>query len=840
MFKSLKARVIFSTVTIVVASVMILTVVYSEQARQQVYDALESDALKNINFTKGYIENEYNSIANFETLMEDREKEQMKVATDFVKMRIDGIYDLHSRGYLKEEEVKASIYEALDELNGNGFNAFWIQRDNEIVYCAKQDNFDFAVLSNEPTVKLTDYVTLEMRSNEPIYVDYFDMSHASPVKKSAYIVPYRHFNWSIGNSTEKEDPSIRYQALKSLSIANLQSLSESKIENHSYFFIFDSQSNMIVHHALGGQTVDHIMNPLSGQPLMQELMSVADFEGASLDYLWTRYDGDTYNHRKRAYVTYFEPYDWYIVSTFYLEDSQAKIKDTMIYIISLSLMLIGISSFVSFRVSKSLTLPLSQLVYQIRNIDERDGSEWIDVSGSNEIELLADSMNHMITSIKTSRQELLEAHLQVQSIMDSSIKMAIVSTDSEGIIQSFNVGAEKLLGYDSNDVIGKKTPLLYHKSNEIKKRTNAYEKKYQEKISPFQAITYVADSTGFEDREWTFIHKDGRQIPVHLIVTTILDANDEIVGYLGLANDITIRKETDEKLKKRSHDLRKVNKKLVESEEHLEAMVKKRTEELEISLATIQETQEQLIEAEKMALLGSLVAGVAHEINTPIGIGVTLSSSLSEKSRIIKEKLDKEELTKTDLIDYLGTVSEASRMIHRTMDQAGHLIQSFKLVAADQSYETIRVFDLGEYLSDVIKSFGSKFKKRNIEVVLEAEAIELLSYPGTFYQILSNLMLNSLTHGYEIKTSGKIHISIYEDKNRIHLHYEDDGDGMSQEVKEKIFEPFFTTKRTNGGTGLGLNIINNLVHQKLSGTIKCESKIGVGTKFYIEIPKEKS
>ncbi len=198
-------------------------------------------------------------------------------------------------------------------------------------------------------------------------------------------------------------------------------------------------------------------------------------------------------------------------------------------------------------------------------------------------------------------------------------------------------------------------------------------------------------------------------------------------------------------------------------------------------------------------------------------------------------------LTKRNLEEYVDVVSDIAKMLSHTMNQAGELIQSFKLVAVDQSIENKREFNLCEYTTEIINSLGSKFSRSNVTIDVDCDdVIKIFSYPGTFYQIFTNLMMNSLNHGFDNREEGHIKLSLREVEEHIEIIYKDDGIGISEEEVKKIFEPFYTTKRNKGGTGLGLNIVNNLIYQKLLGSFTCESKLGVGTKFKIIIPKEKA
>ncbi|QJD84498.1 sensor histidine kinase [Cohnella herbarum] len=251
----------------------------------------------------------------------------------------------------------------------------------------------------------------------------------------------------------------------------------------------------------------------------------------------------------------------------------------------------------------------------------------------------------------------------------------------------------------------------------------------------------------------------------------------------------------------------------------------------------LQLAQKQLVESEKMVALGNLVAGVSHEINTPIGIGVTAASYMDEKSKAFLALFQDGKMKRSDLEDYLKTVRETTGMIQSNLFRASELIRSFKQVAVDRSIDTKRRFMMKEYIQEVLISLQPNLKKTKHRVSLTGkEELLLFSDPGAISQIITNLIMNSIIHAYSQEDVGHIQIDVTSHLNELTLHYSDDGKGMSQEIVDQIFNPFFTTNRGGGGTGLGMHIVYNLVTQSLYGTIRCESTVGEGTHFIIQIP----
>jgi signal transduction histidine kinase len=256
------------------------------------------------------------------------------------------------------------------------------------------------------------------------------------------------------------------------------------------------------------------------------------------------------------------------------------------------------------------------------------------------------------------------------------------------------------------------------------------------------------------------------------------------------------------------------------------------------ALTDLRETQKSLIEAEKLAALGSLVAGVAHEVNNPVGISLTVASSLARRCETFAAELEDGQLRRSRLTEFVEGNREAANQLVGNLQRAGELIQSFKQVAVDRSHEQRRQFDLRTSTEQIISSLRPGLKKTKVELVPEVPAgIMLDSYPGAYGQVVTNLVLNAVTHGFADGLLGTIRIEARRmNAAQIELVIADDGLGMSEEVQRRAFDPFFTTRRTQGGTGLGLHIVYNLVTRRLGGRITFASAPNRGTTFRITLP----
>jgi len=299
------------------------------------------------------------------------------------------------------------------------------------------------------------------------------------------------------------------------------------------------------------------------------------------------------------------------------------------------------------------------------------------------------------------------------------------------------------------------------------------------------------------------------------------------IAFNGMSFELD--KKTDQ-LQKYADSLESSNVELKRYQTTLEEMVEMRTSKLKSA-------QKQLIESEKMASLGELVAGVAHEINTPVGVGVTAASFLQDETNSINKKYLESKMTKEDFDGFLACSLQTTAMILSNLQRATELVQSFKQVAVDQTAEDRRRFQVIPYIEEVLVTLHPRLKKTLHTIEVNGDnIIEVDSYPGAFSQIITNLVMNSVIHAFTDGEAGKITIDLKCDDKQMILTYTDNGCGVESKNLDKIFAPFFTTKRGYGGTGLGMHIVYNLITQKLKGVIECHSELGEGVTFTLTIP----
>lgn len=279
---------------------------------------------------------------------------------------------------------------------------------------------------------------------------------------------------------------------------------------------------------------------------------------------------------------------------------------------------------------------------------------------------------------------------------------------------------------------------------------------------------------------------------------------------------------------------------ITESEEN-----KRQTEEAknlaEAALEQLNEAKDSLVESEKMAALGELVAGMAHEINTPIGNALASSTFINDETVKVSELYKNEDLSGEELEDYLSHASDATKLIESNLARAANLINSFKRMAVDQTGGEQRSFGLDEYIREVLLSIHPVIKKTRISVSQYCDKnLTMKTYPGALSQCLSNLVMNAVIHGFSPEEEGSVMITAEYKKNcdKVQISISDNGKGIAENLHKKIFEPFYTTRRSAGGSGLGMQIVHNLISHNLGGHIFLESVEGKGTTFKLELPRE--
>jgi ligand-binding sensor domain-containing protein/signal transduction histidine kinase len=260
------------------------------------------------------------------------------------------------------------------------------------------------------------------------------------------------------------------------------------------------------------------------------------------------------------------------------------------------------------------------------------------------------------------------------------------------------------------------------------------------------------------------------------------------------------------------------------------------------SYRQLQDTQQQLVEREKLAALGSLVAGVAHELNTPIGNSLVIASTLEDKTSEIELRNSQNAMRRSDLNNFIDAAREASTLLMRSLHNAAELVNSFKQVAVDQASAKRRGFDLHQASQEIVTTMKNQIRKAGHQIDLEMpDDIAMDSFPGPYGQVIINLINNALLHAFDDRSGGEIRLwAVRLGPDRVRIVFQDNGKGIAIEHQARIFDPFFTTKLGQGGNGLGLSITYNIVTSLLDGTIRVDSVVGVGTRFTMDLPLKAS
>lgn len=309
------------------------------------------------------------------------------------------------------------------------------------------------------------------------------------------------------------------------------------------------------------------------------------------------------------------------------------------------------------------------------------------------------------------------------------------------------------------------------------------------------------------------IQQVDKMIPIEFWATPVFAEQGEISYAIMACQDITERLDRENREKQARHLERLKHEELIQ-------------------------TRQELLQSEKMASLGRLVAGFAHELNTPLGVALGSASALQREAQKIHQLIAQEEVDVDELLAAVGGIEKGFSLTLSNLERAARLVTSFKRTAVDQASGDIRVFRVLEVLEDTINTLHNRFKKTGIKVeVLCPKELKVKSFPGALEQILINLLMNSLIHGFEEgHLAGQVQIVVQLRENQLLLEYSDNGKGIAADHLPKIFEPFFTTHRAQGGSGLGMYICYNLVTTQLQGTLSCESILGQGVVFRIEYP----
>ena len=404
-----------------------------------------------------------------------------------------------------------------------------------------------------------------------------------------------------------------------------------------------------------------------------------------------------------------------------------------------------------------------------------------------------------ITDQKRAEDAIAEGRRLLQQVIDT-VPAVINVKDKQLRYVLMNRYMAGIFGIEPADAIGRTTTDLMSRYGAEKTDEND------------KRVLEAGRELGFYEEEYKDSSGNMRQWLVNKL--PLLDADGEIENIVTVALDIGERKRG-------------------------ELEMRKAKDAAEAALRNLRETQNSLIEAEKLAALGRLVAGVAHEVNNPVGISLTVASSLERKTSLFSAEVARGDLKRSSLTEFLEACRDASSQLVANLNRAAELITSFKQVAADRNYSDQRTFDLGDLTEQVVMSLRPGLRKHNLTLTVDCQPnLTMNSYPGPYGQVLTNLFLNSVAHAFPDGKPGAVDIQVRESgKDNVEIIFSDNGCGMSLDVRRRAFDPFFTTRRDQGGTGLGLHIVYSIVTNRLGGRLDLDSEPGGGTRIQIILPR---
>jgi PAS domain S-box-containing protein len=404
-----------------------------------------------------------------------------------------------------------------------------------------------------------------------------------------------------------------------------------------------------------------------------------------------------------------------------------------------------------------------------------------------------------ITDQKRAEDAIAEGRRLLQQVIDT-VPAVINVKDKDLRYVLMNRYMAGIFGVEPQDAIGRTTGDLMSRYGAQK--TDEHDKR----------VLSGTRELGFYEEEYKDSSGNMRQWLVNKL--PLLDADGGIENIVTVALDIGERKRGEQEMRKAR-------------------------DAAESALRNLRETQNSLIEAEKLAALGRLVAGIAHEVNNPVGISLTVASALERKTAMFASEVERGNLRRSSLNDYLETSRDASSQLVANLNRAAELITSFKQVAADRNYSDQRVFDLGDLTEQVVMSLRPGLRKHNLTLNVDCQPnLSMNSYPGPYGQVLTNLFLNAVAHAFPDGKAGAVDIQVRASgKDNVEIIFSDNGVGMSMDVRRRAFDPFFTTRRDQGGTGLGLHIVYSIVTTRLGGRLDLDSEPGGGTRIQMILPR---
>ncbi len=498
---------------------------------------------------------------------------------------------------------------------------------------------------------------------------------------------------------------------------------------------------------------------------------------------------------------------WKVITVIPENDLMGAVKNHQNMSLMVIVLMASLLGFIGTLVVSKVVHPIKQSAEAAVALSHGDFDHEIDHSflPISEVDELIEAFKDMSMSLKDSFEKIQISEEKYRTLVEN-IDDIIYSVTPDYKFIAINQRFEKEIDLDRKTVIGKGLEVVFTNLDELKFWKDQTDR-----------VVELKEKYTFQ---YAKIMKDGKRHVYNVNLIPMVNILGGVDMILGSNSDITELIEAQEEIQD-LHEMEKAT---------LEKMVDARTEELRIAM-------DELIEKEKMASLGGLVSGIAHEINTPLGVSVSAASYLQTIKDQLLAQMQNGTMTKSQLIEFLHNLEETSNILNTNLYRAAELVKSFKEISVNQITEDLSYFNFKEYLDMILLSLKHEYKNSGHTITINCEETLIIkSYPGVYAQIFTNLLMNALIHGLKDVERGQIVIDIHKESDYLSVQFFDSGVGIPPEALPKIFEPFYTTNRSKGGSGLGLNVVYNLVTGKLNGKISCSSKLGEGTRFTIRVP----
>lgn len=735
------------------------------------------------------IDTKYNQskLDNVGTLLEKRSKE--------FKSNLIKFYN-ENKEKMSESELKNALINHINIYRySNGIGYFWVNDFSPKMLA-------HPILSN---LNGTDLSNLQDQDGKYIFREMVDIikSKNSGVltykwlnpksnkieDKISYVFKFEPFNWLIGTGEY-------YGVLKQrLQDEVFDLISKTKYAENNYFFINDYDNIVLSHPYVEGKDFSNVYDK-KGNNFVPEMVKIARMKGEGFySYWWTKKKNDKNTYKKLSFVKDFP--DWKIIigTGIYIDDIEREVSKRK-----------------------------QELIRQLREVimNTKLGKTGYMYIFNKEGRMLIHPNENL-----DGNENFYKAPLPTtgKPIYDELVKAS--KTKEKSFYYKWDKPSDK-----GNYIYDKISWVKYIPELDWYIASSVYTEEFKESANEIRNyVIVIAMIVLILSLLYSFIFFKKLLMP--------LSSLSSLVSKVSKGDYATRCPESgdDDEISILSHKFNE----MLETIEHRTRELEESNDELEQMIGNLKRTQNKLIESEKMAGLGKLVAGVAHEMNTPVGVGLTASSHFSFITETLRDNYENNEMTEKEFKRYLKEADDLSSLIFSNLNKTSDIIKNFKQVAVDQASEQKRVFNLKEYTNGVLFSLDTILKKKDINIHINCDDnLNINSYPGQYSQVLTNLIINSVRHGFKEKDRGDIVINISLENEELNLVYKDDGKGISKENLSQIFDPFFTTNREDGGSGLGLNIVYNIITNSFKGSIKCESELNKGVVFKIKIPISRS